>query len=146
MCIRDSLKVPDNIFYDNDHTERKLSSYLGRGLVLNFWATWCAPCVKEMPHLDKLRPILKSSNFDVLAVSEDRNGLDLIRSFFADNSLKNLEILIDQKGKLLQAAGGRGLPTTLLIDRQGYEVGRLLGIAEWDAPEIIRFLKRCLGS
>ena len=99
-----------------------------------------------MPHLDRLRPILKPSNIDVLAVSEDREGLHIVRKFYTANNLKELEILIDPKGKLLRAAGGRGLPTTILIDQQGYEVGRLLGVADWDAPETIRFLKRCLGS
>ena len=146
MLSDELLKVPNNTFYDNNQKERKLSYYLGRGLVLNFWATWCAPCIKEMPDLDRLHAILKSSNIDVLAVSEDREGLHFVRKFYAANNLKELEILIDPKGKLLQAAGGRGLPTTILIDQQGYEVGRLLGVADWDAPESIRFLKRCLGS
>ena len=140
------LKVPDNTFHDNNQKGRRLSNYLGRSLVLNFWATWCAPCIKEMPNLDRLRPILTSSNIDVLAVSEDREGLHIVRKFYAAHNLKELEILIDPKGKLLRAAGGRGLPTTILIDQQGYEVGRLLGVADWDAPESIRFLKRCLGS
>ena len=146
MLSEGPLTVPDNIFHDNDQKERRLSNYLGRGLVLNFWATWCTPCIKEMPNLDRLRAILKSSDIDVLAVSEDRKGLRIVRKFYAANNLKELEILIDPKGKLLQAAGGRGLPTTILIDQQGYEVGRLLGVADWDAPETIRFLKRCLGS
>ena len=146
MLSEGRLKVPDNIFHDNNQKERRLSNYLGRSLVLNFWATWCAPCIKEMPNLDRLRPILTSSNIDVLAVSEDRGGLHIVRKFYAANNLKELEILIDPKGKLLRAAGGRGLPTTILIDQQGYEVGRLLGVADWDAPKSIHFLKRCLGS
>ena len=99
-----------------------------------------------MPDLDRLHPILKSSNIDVLAVSEDREGLHIVRKFYTANNLKELEIFIDPKGKLLRAAEGRGLPTTILIDQQGYEVGRLLGVADWDAPETIRFLKRCLAS
>ena len=140
------IKVPTSIFYDQYNKIRKLSDYLGHGLVLNFWATWCSPCVKEMPHLNRLHRILKPSNIDVLAVSEDRQGLKVVRQFYRINNLTNLEILIDPKGKLLRAAGGRGLPTTILIDQQGYEVGRLLGGADWDTPESINFLKRCLGS
>ena len=146
MLSEELLKVPNNTFYDNNKKEKKLSNYLGRSLVLNFWATWCAPCIKEMPDLDRLHAILKSSNIDVLAVSEDIKGLDIVRKFYAANNLKELEILIDPKGKLIQAAGGLGLPTTILIDQQGYEVGRLLGVADWDTPESINFLKRCLGS
>ena len=146
LLREEPLKVPNNTFFDNNQKEIRLSNYLGRGLVLNFWATWCAPCIKEMPDLDRLHAKLKSSNIDVLAVSEDREGLHIVRKFYAAHNLKELEILIDPKGKLLRAAGGRGLPTTILIDQQGYEVGRLLGVADWDPPESINFLKRCLGS
>ena len=146
MLSEKPIKIPDNTFHDNNQKETRLSNYLGRGLVLNFWATWCAPCIKEMPDLDRLHATLKSSNINVLAISEDREGLHIVRKFYAANNLKELEILIDQKGNLLRAAGGRGLPTTILIDQQGYEVGRLLGVADWDAPETIRFLKRCLAS
>ncbi len=139
-------KVPNNIFVDSHQKSKRLSDYRGRGLVVNFWATWCLPCVKEMPHLDRLRTKVKSFNIDVLAVSEDKNGAGVVRNFYADNKLKNLEIFIDRKGDLLRALGGRGLPTTLLIDQHGLEIGRLLGVAEWDAPETIQFLKRCLES
>ena len=138
--------VPDTGFIDNDEKERSLADYKGRGVVLNFWATWCAPCVREMPQLDRLSAILKGSGIDVLAVSEDRQGLPLARKFYKVNKLYDLEILVYVKGRLLRALNGRGLPTTVIIDRQGREVGRVIGIAEWDAPETVGFLKDCLGA
>ena len=139
-------KVPNNIFFDNYQNEKKLSDYLGRGVVVNFWATWCLPCVKEMPHLDRLHAKVKAFNIDVLAISEDKNGTGIVRNFYADNNLNNLEIFIDKKGTLFRALGGHGLPTTVLIDQHGFQIGHLLGVAEWDAPETVQFLKRCLGS
>ena len=138
-------KAPDAVIFDNDEKERRLTDYVGRGVVLNFWATWCAPCVKEMPQLDRLNAILKSSGIDVLTVSEDRQGLPVVRKFFVVSKLRHLEILADPKGNLLRALDGRGLPTTVIFDHQGFEVGRVTGIAEWDAPETVGFLKQCLG-
>ncbi|MBT6095385.1 MAG: TlpA family protein disulfide reductase [Rhodospirillaceae bacterium] len=142
----DLAPVPETSFLDNDEKKRSLADYKGRGVVLNFWATWCAPCVREMPQLDRLNALLKGSGIEVLTVSEDRKGLPIARKFFEVNKLRDLEILADPKGKLLRALNGRGLPTTVIIDRQGREVGRVAGVAEWDAPETVGFLKNCLGS
>ena len=142
----DLAPVPETPFLDNDEKKRSLADYKGRGVVLNFWATWCAPCVREMPQLDRLNALLKGSGIEVLTVSEDRKGLPIARKFFEVNKLRDLEILADPKGKLLRALNGRGLPTTVIIDRQGREVGRVAGVAEWDAPETVGFLKNCLGS
>ncbi len=138
--------VPDTPFLDNAEKNRSLADYKGRGVVLNFWATWCAPCVREMPQLDRLNALLKGTGIEVLTISEDRKGLPLARKFFEVNKLRDLEILADPKGKLLRALNGRGLPTTVIIDRQGREVGRVAGIAEWDAPETVGFLRDCLGA
>ena len=115
--------VPNLPFIDNGGQERRLASYRGRVVVLNFWATWCAPCVQEMPQFDRLNAIVKPIGVDVLAISEDRNPLPLIRKFYKTNNLKNLEIFADIKGKLLRAFKGRGLPTTIIISRKGHEIG-----------------------
>ena len=92
-------KVPNNVFVDSHQNDKRVSDYLGRGLVVNFWATWCTPCVKEMPHLDRLRSAVKPFNIDVLAISEDKNAVDVVGSFYAFHQLKNLDILIDQEKK-----------------------------------------------
>lgn len=133
------------LFFDKKDAARSLAAYKGRGVVVNFWATWCAPCVREMPALDRLSKLLKGAGIDVLALSEDRPGASLVEKFYKTNAIRNLEVLIDKGGKVLRASKVRGLPTTLLIDANGLEVGRLLGAVEWDSDKAVAFLKKCLG-
>lgn len=133
-------------FFDEKGAARTFGDYRGRGVVVNFWATWCAPCVREMPQLDRLRKLLSASGIEVLALSEDRAGAPLVEKFYKINDIRNLEILIDKGGKVLGQTNIRGLPTTLLIDAEGREVGRVLGIAEWDQDEAVQFIKTCLGQ
>jgi len=138
--------VPDTPFKDEHGKDRRLSEHRGRGVVLNFWATWCAPCVREMPQLERLKALVAENGVDVLTVSEDRKGVPLVKKFYAVNKLHDLDIRIDEGGKLLRALKGRGLPTTVLIDKTGMEVGRVVGVAEWDAAEAVTFIRECLGD
>ncbi len=131
-------------FVDSQGAEKTLADYRGRGIVLNFWATWCAPCVKEMPQLDRLKKILAQDEIEVLALSEDRAGGPLVEKFYRINTIRNLDVLIDRGGKVLRGSKIRGLPTTLLINAEGREIGRVQGISEWDSPGVVTFLRRCL--
>jgi thiol-disulfide isomerase/thioredoxin len=132
-------------FLENGDTRRTLADLKGRGVVLNFWATWCAPCVREMPALDRLQAEA-GGDFHVLALSSDRGGAPVVEKFYAKTGIKNLANLIDEKRRVLKALKVRGLPTTVLIDPAGKEVGRILGAAEWDAPETVAFLRACIGA
>ena len=116
----------------------------GRGAVVNLWATWCAPCIKEMPQLDALKAELAKDDIPVIALSQDRGGMDQVKPFYAKQGYKNLEIHLDPKGAFSRAVKARGLPTTVLFDAQGREMGRVLGVAEWDAPEVVAFIRACL--
>ncbi len=138
--------VPDTVFLDGDGGEKRLSDYRGRGVVLNFWATWCAPCVREMPELAHLKRRLTAQGVDVLTVSEDRKGAPLVREFYKINKLEGLDVLVDQKGALLRSFGVRGLPSTIFINQKGDEVGRVLGIAKWDTDAAAEFITGCLIS
>ncbi len=106
----------------------------GKVVVLNFWATWCAPCIVELPTLDKLQAELGSDKFQVVVVSVDLKGMDVVGPFWADKGYKNLAIRLDRRGKMMRDFVTRGLPTTFLIDREGNLVGYLEGHADWASP------------
>jgi len=132
-------------FFDAQDAEHTIADYKGLGVVLNFWATWCAPCIKEMPDLIQLKKLLKEDNITVLALSVDRGGAKKVIPFFKNQGLEDLDILIDKKSKVARKSGVRGLPVTILIDAEGFERGRITGIAPWDEPEVLNFVRRCIG-
>jgi len=140
--LKPAKPAPDVAFLDADGAAIKLDAYRGRVLLLNFWATWCAPCVKELPALQALQADLGGPEFDVLIVSVDRKGHDVATPFLEDLGIDTLRTAVDAKSDLARALGAGGLPTTFIIDRQGRVRGRLLGDAEWNsdkAKALIRY-------
>lgn len=127
--------VPDLAFLDMEGDPAKLSDFRGKVVVLNVWATWCQPCREEMPTLDNLQAIFAEEPVIVLALSVDRGGPERIRAFLEEIGVERLHVYRDPKMAATRALRIPGLPATLLIDRQGREAGRLLGIAEWDSDE-----------
>jgi thiol-disulfide isomerase/thioredoxin len=132
-------------FFDAQDAELSISDFRGQGVVLNFWATWCVPCIKEMPALVHLKELLSEDNITVLALSEDRGGAKKVIPFFKKLGIEGLDVLIDKRGKVARKSGVRGLPVTILIDAEGLERGRVTGIAQWDDPDIVDFVRRCIG-
>ena len=128
-------------FKDQSGKSRSLSDFKDKAVVLNFWATWCVPCRKEMPTLDRLQAALGGPNFEVVPVSMDLDGIDSVRKFYAEIGVHNLAMYVDTSGQALRTVGGFGLPTTLILDRDGQEVGRIVGPAEWDSAQMMDFLK-----
>jgi thiol-disulfide isomerase/thioredoxin len=137
---------PLTAFFDRAGVPRTFADFQGEALVVNFWATWCAPCVAEMPALDRLAGAVDGDGIAVLALSADREGADVVQKFYDVNNLKNLAIYLDRRMAVSRALGVPGLPTTVLIDRDGRDIGRVVGAAEWDAPEALDFLRRCLSG
>lgn len=126
-------------FRNADGAERRLADFAGKGLVVNLWATWCPPCVEEMPALDGLARQVRADGIEVLALSQDRGGVNAVRAFYERTGVRHLGIWLDPRGAAARAWGARGLPTTLIVDRAGKEAARLEGITEWDAaPMVVR--------
>ncbi len=129
------VPAPGEVFTDLAGARVRLADFEGRMVLLNFWATWCAPCVREMPSLDRLRAALGDRGLSVVAVSIDRAGPKVIRPFAERLKLARLGLYHDPKGALFRAFGVTGLPASFLIDRNGGIVGAYGGAAEWDGPE-----------
>jgi thiol-disulfide isomerase/thioredoxin len=110
-----------------------LADYKGKYILLNFWATWCAPCRKEMPMLSDLQTQLGGDNFAVVTIATGRNPLPAIKKFFTEIGVDNLPLNRDPKSRLGNEMGVFGLPTTLIIDPQGFEIARLQGDANWNS-------------
>lgn len=138
--------APDVQFTDEDGRTRSLSDFQGKVVLLNIWATWCGPCRKEMPTLDRLQAKLGGPGFEVVALSIDRGGIAKVKEFYAETGIRNLAIYVDTSGTAIGEFGIFGLPGTLLLDREGREIGRLTGPAEWDAPVIVDFISNYVSK
>lgn len=112
-----------------------LDDYAGKVVLLNIWATWCPPCRAEMPALDRLAGEMEGSDFAVIALSADRAGAEHVARFFKETQVEHLKVMHDRSGNVARRAGVLGLPVTLILDRQGREIGRMLGDADWDSSE-----------
>ena len=136
-----STPVPEFSFTTAEGEVRTLKDYLGRGVVLNFWATWCIPCVAEMPALAKLATLVDPAQVAILPLSSDRGGAEMVRKFYAEKGITGLPVLLDGRGEAMRAFGSRGIPTTILIDAKGRERARLEGAAEWADPAAVAAVK-----
>ncbi len=132
---KDLPAMPGLKFVNADAKALALEDWQGRIVLLNLWATWCAPCRHEMPSLNRLEEALGGETFEVVALSVDRKGLKASAKFLEEVKASALKLYSDKTSEALQQLQVIGLPATILIDRQGREMGRLLGPAEWDAPE-----------
>jgi thiol-disulfide isomerase/thioredoxin len=138
--------VAQTVFNDASEAELTLDKFKGKVLVVNFWATWCAPCVKEMPTLDALQAKLGGGDFAVVAISQDRDGAKVAKPFADKNGWKNLAFYVEKMGKFARDAQLRGLPTSLVVDKSGKEVGRIEGEVEWDSPEMEKILRDLIAK
>ena len=136
--------LPDIGFEDRNGLKRSLASFRGKVVLLNVWATWCAPCRAEMPTLDRLQGQLGSKDFEVVALSIDRDGQAAVERFFRETHVQSLGIYVDKSADALARLGIVGVPTTLLVDRDGREVARHTGPAVWDDPGAIDAISRYL--
>jgi len=138
------LRLPDLSFEDADGRPRKLSDWRGRTVLVNLWATWCVPCRKEMPALDRLQAKLGGKDFEVVAINIDTRDPEKPRNFLKDAGLTRLSYFSDNKAKVFQdlKAIGRalGMPTSMLVDAQGCEIATIAGPAEWDSEDAVKLI------
>ena len=134
--------VPALEFADAKAQKRTLAEFRGKVVLLNIWATWCEPCRQEMPALDRLQAELGGPGFQVLALSVDQQGAEIAQRFYREIGVKSLDFYIDPSARAAFRLDAPGLPVSLLLDREGREVGRKLGAAQWDSREVVEDLRR----
>lgn len=133
----ESRPVPNLSFRRGDGQALSLAELSGKAVLLNIWATWCLSCRTEMPSLDRLQAQLGSTKFEVVALSVDRDGEEVVTPFFSETGITKLAMYLNPEGDAVRAFQITGLPTTILIGRDGRELRRWIGPKEWDAPKVI---------
>ena len=137
--------LPNPVVLDMDENVVEIGSN-DNILVINFWATWCAPCKKEMPSLNNLAENMKYDDVRIITVASGRNSKEAIESFFSDNDLVNLNKFRDPRGKIAMSYGVTALPTTVVIDPSGKEIGRIIGDIDWNTENIRAFFRNLLKT
>ncbi len=144
------FRVPNIAFKDGEGHERRLADWHGRTVLLNLWATWCVPCRREMPALDKLEGDLGGKDFEVVAVNIDTRDPNKPLAFLKDVGVTHLAYYSDETAKVFQelklAGKAFGMPTTLLVGRSGCEIGEMAGPAEWASPDGIKLVSAAVGA
>lgn len=143
--LEDLGPVPAVSFVDETGASRSLNDWKGKVLLVNLWATWCGPCRHEMPSLDRLQVEMGGDQFEVLAISLDRGGLDLPKAFYEEVGVEHLVLLNDATARTGVALGAFGMPTSVLIDKDGNLIGRLVGPAEWDHEDAKALIRAVLA-
>ncbi|MGD1877855.1 MAG: TlpA disulfide reductase family protein [Kiloniellaceae bacterium] len=140
------MPAPSAAFQTLHGDGTSLADFRGQVVLVNFWATWCVPCVAEMPDLERLHTALADEGFAVLAISQDRGGSSVVAPFLARLDLQRLPVFLDPKGVMGRQFALKGLPTSFLIGRDGRVLAGLVGPAPWDSPESIAFMRHYLGE
>ncbi len=140
------LDLGEVSFVDGEGRTKSLSDWRGKVVLLSIWATWCVPCREEIPMLDRLEAELGGKDFQVVAVNIDRGGGDKPKTFLAETGATHLALYTDPSSKLFSKIKAVGMPTTLLIDREGREIGRLVGPAVWDSPDALALIRAAIAA
>jgi thiol-disulfide isomerase/thioredoxin len=140
VFAQDRPALPESGFLDGSGEPVSITDFRGRVVLLNLWATWCAPCIEEMPELDRLEAELGGDAFEVVAVSLDKGGLEQAGPFLKELGVEDLALYADPTTRLGPDLRAPGLPITVLVDRSGREIGRVTGLAKWDSADARRLI------
>jgi len=146
VFLAEPVGAPDTAFRDEAGAEITLEAYAGRWVVVNFWATWCAPCRVEMPTLSALQSALGGDDLAVVTIATGRNDAAAMERFFAEIGVDNLPMFTDPRSALARDFGVMGLPVTVILDPEGNEIARLQGDADWDSDSALAILAALVGS
>ncbi|MGF1563476.1 MAG: TlpA family protein disulfide reductase [Geminicoccaceae bacterium] len=146
VALEEPAPVAAFTFLDGDDNELTLAAFAGKIVVLNLWATWCAPCREEMPALDNLEAELGGDRFQVVALSVDRASADKAQAFLDDLGVEHLDLYRDPGSASARALEAPGLPTTVILDGEGREVARVLGIEAWDSDAAVAFFRSLIAK
>ena len=146
LLFSDPVEVSDIAFTDPEGGEFRLQDFGGKHVVVNFWATWCAPCRKEMPMLSELQDEFGGETFEVITIATGRNSIPGIRKFLDEVGVDNLPLYLDPKSKLGREMGVLGLPITVILDPEGREIARMRGDAEWNSESAKAVVRALIGD
>ena len=145
LILHESPKaVSEEVFYSPNNDPIILQSLSGSLTLVNFWATWCAPCLDEMPSLSNLQKSKGSKNFNVVTIATMRNPPKSVENFFNKMSIDNLTKYQDPKGKLARSLKIAGLPLTILLNKDNKEVARFIGDADWSSPHALKLIEKAI--
>ena len=143
LIVYSQTKKLKNIEFKNNFNEIiKLNDYKGKLVILNFWATWCAPCREEMPYLDTLQSINKLENLKIFPINVGKEKIEKVEKFFLELKIKNLDIYFDDSVKLANLFSLRGIPTTIILNKKGEEFARIIGAIDFNDQVFIDWIKK----
>ena len=140
----EARSLPAFKFIDRDGTQLSLEDFRGKLVALHFWATWCYPCREELPTVDAMHGELGGADFAVVPLSVDRDGAELVSRYYADNNINNLSVYIDEGMDAARALLVNGIPYTILVNREGEEIARVLGDRDWSTPEVMALMRQLI--
>ena len=138
---KDPIKLEKINFKNSNNEIINLSDFKNSLIIINFWATWCAPCIEEMPSLNKLQSNLSFKNLQIIPINVGRDSVEKSKNFYKKLKINNLEIYFDRNVELANKFLLRGLPTTVFINKKGEEFARIIGFVNFDDKKIIKWLK-----
>jgi thiol-disulfide isomerase/thioredoxin len=140
VLTQERVSAPAEAWTDADGAMVSLGDFQDKVVLLNFWATWCGPCVRELPSINELQAKLGGDDFEVIALNIDRGGAAVAKPMVERLKLDRLKLHLDPESRLPRELGVRVMPTTIVYDRTGRELGRLQGAAEWNSPEALALI------
>ena len=147
LVVNKELKTYENItFLDSNKKMIKLTDFIGNLVLLNFWATWCAPCKEEMPSLNNIKNISELKKINIIPINIGEEEYDKSKNFFDELGIENLEIFSGPSGDLAKKFKLRGVPTTIIIDKEGYEISRIIGSIDFLDKQFLDWLKSIVNS